>query len=130
MSNDTYLMHQLKDTSDMSSLRFEPLDSIKAAGQTVEWVNYNHKREWCENATFRAWGYLAYNAPLTQKQIDDYELRAAEWLYIDRLYQNQTKNLVPATTFDFLYNQEPCRKKENDMNMFILRSSLLFHGSS
>jgi hypothetical protein len=177
MSDDTYLIYQLKDTSDMRILRFEPLDSIKAAGQTVEWGNYNHiytgvleakdnsavveletvfvrfnndhsqdftghslstsdivvlchdgqtaayyvdsfdyvsvpefmdapykyysmqrpvdiatypitegspasfinfdKREWCENATFRAWGYLAYNTPLTQKQIDDYELRAA-----------------------------------------------------
>jgi len=35
------------------------------------------KREWMENATFRAWGYLMYDAPLTQKQIADYELRAA-----------------------------------------------------
>ena len=35
------------------------------------------KRERVESATFRAWGYVAYNAPLTKKQIDDYELRAA-----------------------------------------------------
>ena len=28
-----------------------------------------------ENDSFRAWGYLIYNQPLTQKQIDDYELK-------------------------------------------------------
>jgi hypothetical protein len=39
-------------------------------------VNYD-KREDVENATFKAWGYLAYDAPLTDKQISDYELRAA-----------------------------------------------------
>jgi hypothetical protein len=37
-------------------------------------------------------------------------------IYQQLLNQNQTKSLVPVTTFDFLYNQEPCRKKENDMN--------------
>ena len=35
------------------------------------------KREYVENATFRAWGYLVYDAPLPQSQLDDYELRAA-----------------------------------------------------
>ena len=39
-------------------------------------VNFD-KREEVENGRFRAWGYLLYNAPLTQKQMDDYELRAA-----------------------------------------------------
>ena len=45
-------------------------------GGPVSFVNFD-KRELCENATFRAWGYLAYDAPLTVKQIGDYELRAA-----------------------------------------------------
>jgi hypothetical protein len=35
------------------------------------------KREAVENGLFQAWGYLEYAAPLTQKQLDDYELRAA-----------------------------------------------------
>lgn|GEM_PF-1769240 len=42
----------------------------------VYFVNFD-KREWIENATGRAWGFLAYDAPLTLKQMDDYELRAA-----------------------------------------------------
>lgn len=48
----------------------------KTESGPVQIVNFD-KREWTENATFRAWGYLVYNAHLTQKQIDDYELRAA-----------------------------------------------------
>jgi hypothetical protein len=39
-------------------------------------VNFD-EREWREDATFKAWGYAAYDKPLTAKQIDDYELRAA-----------------------------------------------------
>ncbi len=39
-------------------------------------INYD-EREYCENDTFKAWGYLVYDAPLTEKQIDAYELRAA-----------------------------------------------------
>jgi hypothetical protein len=34
-------------------------------------------RAYVEKGLFRAWGYLVYDAPLTEKQIDDYELRAA-----------------------------------------------------
>jgi hypothetical protein len=39
-------------------------------------VNFD-KRETCENSTFRAWGYLSYDAPLTEKQTAEFELRAA-----------------------------------------------------
>lgn len=39
-------------------------------------VNFD-KRESVENGKFQAWGYLLYFAPLSQKQMDDYELRAA-----------------------------------------------------
>lgn len=39
-------------------------------------VNFD-RREFVEQGQFRAWGYLVYDAPLTEKQIDDYELRAA-----------------------------------------------------
>lgn len=39
-------------------------------------VNFD-KRESVEQGKFLAWGYLVYDAPLTEKQIDDYELRAA-----------------------------------------------------
>lgn len=34
-------------------------------------------RMFVENDSFRAWGYLEYKQPLTEKQISDYELRAA-----------------------------------------------------
>lgn len=39
-------------------------------------VNFD-MREGVEQGQFEAWGYLVYNTPLTEKQIDDYELRAA-----------------------------------------------------
>ena len=39
-------------------------------------VNFNN-RESVEHGKFRAWGYLLYRTTLNQKQIDDYELRAA-----------------------------------------------------
>lgn len=35
------------------------------------------KREDVEKGSFQAWGYLLYTAPLTEKQMGDYELRAA-----------------------------------------------------
>ncbi len=35
-------------------------------------------RKVVENGTFRAWGVLTYSAPLTEKQLVDYELRAAQ----------------------------------------------------
>lgn len=39
-------------------------------------VNFD-KRDSVEQGRFLAWGYLVYDAPLTEKQIADYELRAA-----------------------------------------------------
>ncbi len=39
-------------------------------------VNFDQREE-VENGRFRAWGYLLYSTPLSQKQMDDYELRAA-----------------------------------------------------
>ncbi|TEB05606.1 hypothetical protein Psch_02647 [Pelotomaculum schinkii] len=39
-------------------------------------VNFD-KRENVEQGHFQAWGYLIYDAPLTGKQMGDYELRAA-----------------------------------------------------
>ncbi|MFD1401391.1 defense against restriction DarA-related protein [Robinsoniella peoriensis] len=39
-------------------------------------VNFD-KRESVEQGRFLAWGYLVYDAPLTEKQMADYELRAA-----------------------------------------------------
>ena len=48
-------------TTDNGPVRFENFD----------------KRETVESGDFRAWGYLIYDAPLSEKQINDYELRAA-----------------------------------------------------
>lgn len=42
----------------------------------IEIVNFD-RRESVENGRFQAWGYLLYHAPLTEKQANDYELRAA-----------------------------------------------------
>lgn len=48
----------------------------KTENGPVKIVNFND-RESVEHGSIRAWGYLLYSAPLTQKQMDDYELRAA-----------------------------------------------------
>lgn len=39
-------------------------------------VNFD-SREDIEQGKFKAWGYLVYDAPLSEKQISDYELKAA-----------------------------------------------------
>ena len=48
----------------------------KTENGPAEIVNFD-QRESVENGKFQAWGYLLYHAPLTEKQIADYELRAA-----------------------------------------------------
>lgn len=48
----------------------------KTENGPAEIVNFD-KRESVENGRFLAWGYLLYHAPFTEKQIYDYELRAA-----------------------------------------------------
>ena len=48
----------------------------KTENSPTEIVNFD-QRESVENGRFQAWGYLLYRAPLTEKQIADYELRAA-----------------------------------------------------
>jgi len=40
-------------------------------------VNFD-RREWVEDTMFQAWGFITYDAPLTQQQVQDYELRAAQ----------------------------------------------------
>ena len=46
----------------------------EAGPENIE--NYD-KRIPVENGRFEAWGHLDYSAPLTEKQLEDYELRAA-----------------------------------------------------
>jgi len=48
----------------------------KTENGPVRLVNFE-ERERVEAGHYQAWGYLVYDAPLTEKQIDDYELRAA-----------------------------------------------------
>lgn len=48
----------------------------KTESGPAEIVNFD-QRDSVENGRFQAWGYLLYTAPLTEKQIYDYELRAA-----------------------------------------------------
>ena len=68
----------------------------KTESGPAEIVNFD-KRESVENGGFQAWGYLLYTVPLTEKQTDDYELRAAPgnpdqlWLSPEQLeHQVQT----------------------------------------
>ena len=56
-------------------------------------VNFD-KRENVEGENFKAWGYLIYDAPLTEKQVDDYELRAAsDNPYIIKLMMEQAQTV-------------------------------------
>jgi len=48
----------------------------KTENGPLSWVNFDERLP-VENGAFRAWGILTYSAPLTEKQIDDYELRGA-----------------------------------------------------
>ena len=48
----------------------------KTENEPAEIVNFD-QRESVENGRFQAWGYLLYHAPLTEKQMADYEFRAA-----------------------------------------------------
>ncbi len=48
----------------------------RATGEPAEIVNYS-ERTWIESDGIWAWGYLTYDRPLTAKQMEDYELRAA-----------------------------------------------------
>lgn len=49
----------------------------KTANGPVSFVNFDERMP-VEDGAFRAWGILTYSAPLTEKQLDDYELRAAK----------------------------------------------------
>jgi hypothetical protein len=48
----------------------------KFGNEPIQIENYD-SRKLVEGGAFRAWGVLTYTTPLTQKQMDDYELRAA-----------------------------------------------------
>lgn len=48
----------------------------KTENGPLRFVNFD-SREAVEQGRFMAWGYLVYDDPLTEKQIADYELRAA-----------------------------------------------------
>lgn len=48
----------------------------KFADEPVSVENFDG-RKYVDGGAFQAWGVLTYTMPLTQKQIDDYELRAA-----------------------------------------------------
>ena len=49
----------------------------KTPNGPLSYVNFEERLP-VENGAFRAWGILTYSAPLAEKQIDDYELRAAK----------------------------------------------------
>ena len=49
----------------------------KTPNGPLSFVNFDERLP-VEGGAFRAWGILTYSAPLTEKQIDDYELRAAK----------------------------------------------------
>lgn len=48
----------------------------KIGNEPIQIENYDSRKS-VEGGAFRAWGVLTYTTPLLQKQMDDYELRAA-----------------------------------------------------
>ena len=75
--------HNRHDVSEVDAYKYystqRPVDIgtfPKTDGGPVRFENFN-KREEVEQGKFKAWGYLVYDAPLTEKQIADFELRAA-----------------------------------------------------
>ena len=46
----------------------------KYDNRPVEVENFD-ERQWVEGESFRAWGWLIYKNPLSEKEIDDFELR-------------------------------------------------------
>jgi hypothetical protein len=71
-------------------------------------VSFN-KRMPVEDGAFRAWGILTYSEPLTEKQIDDYELRAAQ-SNPDRQRPSIVAQLAEGT--ERAAGQEPSDKKQ------------------
>ncbi|WP_345893100.1 hypothetical protein [Holdemania massiliensis] len=49
---------------------------LKPENGPLRHVNFD-RREFVEQGQFKAWRYLVYDAPLTEKQIADDKLRAA-----------------------------------------------------
>jgi len=54
-------------------------------------VNFD-ERETVAGENFKAWGYLIYDAPLSEKQMSDYELRAASDNNLSRNAERQSNN--------------------------------------
>ena len=42
MNENTYAIYQVKEGMDSRAVRFIPLEQLRAAGLSVDWVNYNH----------------------------------------------------------------------------------------
>ena len=66
----------------------------KTENGPVRFENFD-KREEVEQGQFRTWGYLIYDAPLTAKQIYDYELRPAPDNFDFVIAKNENSQTVP-----------------------------------
>ena len=69
MEKEEYKYYSTQRPVDIGTFPKEPNNPLR-------FENFD-KRENVERGRFRAWGYLIYDAPLTDKQQSDYELRAA-----------------------------------------------------
>ena len=93
--------HTKHDVSEVDAYKYystqRPIDIgtfPKTDGGPVRFENFD-KREEVEQGQFRAWVYLVYDAPLTEKQIKDYELRAAPDVPENRTMTRERERTAP-----------------------------------
>jgi len=93
--------HDLNDVSEKDAYRYystqRPVDIAtypKTENGPVRIENFD-KREDVEQGQFKAWGYLVYDAPLTAKQIYDYELRPAPDNFNFVIAKNKQEQTTP-----------------------------------
>jgi len=77
----------------------------KTDGGPVRFENFD-KRENVEQGQFKAWGYLVYDAPLTAKQIYDYELRPAPDNFDAVIAKNKQAQTAPKPIAEQLVEAE------------------------
>lgn len=66
-------------------------------------VSFDDRKE-VPNLTSRAWGYAEYEAPLTHKQVRDYELREAGPFYVNRETGEMLSRQMMLKQFDEEYD--------------------------
>lgn len=98
----------------------------KTANGPIRIFNYAG-RENVESGSIKAWGFLVYDAPLTEKQIAEYELRAApdnpDISKIEKIADGRKKSIAERmqegaaqAARDNAARARPAKKKEQDIS--------------